>query len=336
MLLRNWEIFDPSDTSGKYAADIENYNMVTKAIKNKYGALGKIRLVNMQMAKDLNGRPIPPCTLPLTARDGLTEWAYTENAGNIRRTKEGVVTLNRKSKLLRSGELMLDVNKDIDLLYFLFEKSQEIKKGRIKIDDIREIEAEKAKHERDAIKLKAAIWGEASPLSAEGTLRQVCHALGISNADKGTEDSLRLKLESFINSEDKKKNVRGMTTGNFLDFISMGDEVNRRGLVNKAVTRKIIEYTKMYGWVWKVSNETIVRVPEARFADKFAYLCEFFGNPANTEMFDKLVQEMAENGYFEDEQPYEEVKWLAKRYGIKVAQTGKKDLAKNIVEHFKA
>jgi hypothetical protein len=336
MLLINWEVFNPSDKSGKYEAEIKHYEMATKGIKNKYGSLGFVRFLNTQVADDLHGLPIPPCTLPLTARDGLVEWAYTENAGNIRRTKDGVVTLTRKSKMMKQGELNINVEKDIDLLYFIIEKSPLFKKGFIKIDDIREQQEEKVKKEKNAIKLKAAIYGEASPLTSEPMLRQVCHSLGISGADKATENALRIKLESFIDAENKRKDVRGMTTENFLEFINANDEIMRRGIVGKAVARKIVEFSKMHGWMWAASKETITRVPDARYSDKFPYLCEFFGNENNKEVFDALIRELCEQGYFEDEQPYEELKWLAKMYGIKTSQVNKTDLAGKIKENFKA
>jgi hypothetical protein len=102
------------------------------------------------------------------------------------------------------------------------------------------------------------------------------------------------------------------------------------------VQRKILDYTKMNGWIWGVSRSTVVRVPDTRYADRFAYLCEFFGNEANRETWDNLVRELSEQGYFEDEQPYEELKWLAKMYGIQVSQTKKTDLAGKIRDHFKA
>ena len=334
MLLINWQVFNTSDTSGKFAEEIKHYETATKGIRNKYGE--RIRFVNTQMAADLKGQSIPPATLPLVARDGLTEWAYTENTGNIRTTKDGHVTLTRKSKIMKQSELNVDLRKDIDLAYFIIEKSPLFKKGIIKIDDIREVQEEQGRKERDAIKLKNAIWGEASPLTAEGTLRQVCAALGIVGADKGTETALRIKLEGHIEAENKKKNVHAMTTANFLDFINMGDEIQRRGIVGKAVSRKILDYTKMNGWIWGVSRATVVRVPDTRYVDRFAYLCEFFGNEANREVWDNLVKELSEQGYFEDEQPYEELKWLAKQYGIGVSQTKKTDLAGKIRDHFKA
>ena len=335
MLLRNWEIFDPSDVSGKYAADIEHYTKATKGIKNKYGSMGFIRFVNTQVAADLKGQPIPPCTVPLVAREGLTEWAYTQNVGNIRRSDKGIVSLTRKSLIMKTGDLNVDVEKDIDLAYFLIEKSPLFKKGTIKIDDVREREEAEVKAKRDAIKLNSAIYGDASPLSSEGTLRQVCSALGISGADKATDSALRIKLEGFIGAENKKHDVRAMTTENFLDFINMGEEVNKRGIVGKAVQRKVIEYSKMRGWHWGTSQETIVRVPETRVGDKFAYLCEYYGSESNAEAFDGLIKELTESGYFQDDQPHEEMKFLAKRYGIKIAQTSKKELAEKIVEHFK-
>lgn len=336
MLLVNWEVFNTSDKSGKFAEEIKDYELKTNFLKKKYGQLGFVRFLNTQMADDLKGLPIPPCTLPLVARDNLTEWAYTENTGNIRTTKDGHRTLTRKSKIMKQGELIVDVNKDTDLLYFIVEKSPLFKKGNIKIDDIREQQEEKVQKEKNAIRLKAAIYGEASPLTSEPMLRQVCLALGISGADKATEASLRIKLESFIWAENKRKDVRGMTTENFLDFIAMNDEVMRRGIIGKAVARKIMEYTKQHGWIWGVSRTTVVRVPDTRYSDKFPYLCEFFANEANRETWDALVKELVEQGYFEDEQPYEELKWLAKLYGIKVSQTSKTDLAGKIKENFKA
>ena len=334
MLLINWEVFNTSDTTGKHAKEIEHYEKATKGIRNKYGQY--VRFVNTQVAKDLQGQPIPPCTLPLVARDGLTEWAYTDSSGNIRTTKDGRVTLTRKSKIMQHGELMVDLNKDIDLAYFIIEKSQMLKKGLIKIDDVREQQEEKVRKEKDAIKLKAAIYSDASPLTSEPMLRQVCHSLGISGADKATEAGLRIKLEAFIEAEDKKKDVKAMTTANFLEFINMADEVNRRGIVGKAVARKLIEYTKMHGWIWAISRNTIVRVPDTRYGDRFAYLCEFFGNEANKEVWDALVKELVESGYFEDDQPYDELKWLAKMYGIPVAQTKKTELAGKVRDYFKA
>ena len=334
MLLVNWEVFNTSDTEGKYAEEIKHYEKATKGIRNKYGST--IRFVNMQVAKDLKGQPIPPCTLLLVARDGLTEWAYTENSGNVRIMKDGHKTLSRKSIIMQHGELNVNLDTDIDLAYFIIEKSSQFRKGYIAIDDVREKQEEIVRKEKDAIKLKAAIYGDASPLTSEPTLRQVCHSLGISGADKATEAGLRIKLEAFIEAEDKRKDVRGMTTANFLEFINMADEVNRRGIVGKAVARKILDYTKMHGWIWAVSRNTVVRVPDTRYGDRFAYLCEFFANEANKETWDALVKELAEQGYFEDDQPYDELKWLAKMYGIPISQIKKTELAGKIREHFRA
>lgn len=333
MLLINWEVFT-SDPNKFDKELIDNYENTTKYLKKHYGS--GIRFVNTHVADDLKGQPFPPCTIPLVARDGLTEWAYTENSGNIRRTKDGHMTLTRKSKIMKQGELNVDLNKDIDLAYFIYEKSPMFKKGIIKIDDVREKEEEKVRKERDAIRLKNAIYGEASPLTSEPMLRQVCHSLGIAGADKDPENRLRIKLENYIEGENKKHDVHAMTTANFLELINMGDEVHKRGIVGKAVSRNVLDYTKMNGWIWGTSRTTLVRVPDSRYADRFAYLCEYLGNEANKEAWDALMKTLAEQGYFEDEQPYEELKWLAKMYGIGISQTKKTELAGKIRDHLKA
>jgi hypothetical protein len=335
MLLLNGELFNPNDGTEKFPAEKEHYKLATKGIKNKYGEMGHVRFVSTQMAEDLHGQPIPPSLIPMVAHDGMNEWMWTEGMANVRTRKDGVRTLWRKSMQMPQGALNVSVENQMDLLYFIIEKSPMLKKGWIRIDDIREAEEAKVRKEKDAIRLKAAIYGEASPLSSETMLRQTCHALGIAGADKDTDNRLRIKLESFIDGENKKNDVRAMGTANFLDFLQMGDELHRRGIVNKAITRKVIEYTKMHGWMWASSKNTIVRVPDTRIQDKFAYLCEWLAGEKQKEVFDDLVKALAESGYFEDEQPYEEIKWLAQRYGLPVSQTKKKDLAEKIAEHIK-
>ncbi len=335
MLLLNWELFNPNDTSGKNAAEIEDYKLKTGWLRREYGPLGAVRIVSTQMANDLKGAPIPMVLFPLVAKDGMAEWAYTENMGNVRKTRDGNTTLWRKSMQMAHGQLMIDVEKDIDLLFFITQKSPLYRAGQIRIDDAREAEAKKVKNEKNAIKLKAAIYGDSSPLSSEATLRQVAHALGITGADKSGENALRIKLEAFIETENKKHEPRAMTTDNFLDFINAGESVIKRGIVGKAVSRKLIDYSTMHGWHWAETKETIVRVSPTRVGDKFAFLCEFYTNEANKAAWEMLLRSLAESGYFEDDQPYEEIKYLAKSLGMKVSQTNKTELASKVADALK-
>ena len=337
MLLRNWEIFDPKIDGSKYPDDAKDYEMRTKGILNKYGELGFVRIVSTQMANDLQGQPIPPLFVPLIARNGLIEWAYTPNVANIKKNdKTGGVSLAKKSLKMMHGEINIDVRKDVDLLYFLLHKSDMITKGILKIDDVREKEAAAVKAKKDAIKLNAAIYSDSSPLSSEATLTQVCQALGILNVDKMTEDSKRIKLEAYVMAEDKKNDPKAMNTDRFLEFINAGETMTRRAIVNKAIQRKLIGWSPRYGWHWTSSNETVVRVPETRVPDKFAYLCEYYTSDANKEAWDKLLRELVEAGYFEDDQPYDEMKYLAGYFGLKIAQKKKKELAEEITEMIKA
>jgi hypothetical protein len=369
MLLLNGKIFDPaSKLDDEMVAARAHYLECVKQLRNKFGKYGQIKLVRRKgLKKNPTGlyEPVPMIIFPAkvhtnvqfasnaTGKDrdqygGMETWSYS--AENPVR-KDGEYQCVPKSIKVATYELALDLEKDIELIYFLLFKCPQvyypeainkygkIKKGELIIDDKDEREARIAEGRKAAAKLNHAIYGDkTSPLFEVSTLRATAAAWGVEGAlsEKATEDEVRNNLFADVERQQKVKETTGTGRGieEFLDFVNYDDIIKARALVLHAIDAGIIQYDKVkFTYIYESTGTPLLIVPEKAKGEKFDYLCQFLLAKTNAPAWEKLRKEVITPEFMKG-QPFTWIKWLAEIEELPIAGKSEKDLRAALVERY--
>jgi len=369
MLLLNGKIFDPaSKQEDDMVAARYHYLECVKQLRNRFGKYGYIKLVRRKGLKiNPTGlyEPVPMIIFPAKvhtsvqfatnastkdkdAYGGMETWSYS--AENPLR-KDGEYQCVPKSIKVATYELLLDLEKDIEFIYFLLYKCPQVyypeavnkygkrKSGELMIDDKDEREARIAEGRKAASKLNNAIYGgKESPLFEESTLRATAAAWGIEGAlsATATEDEVRNHLFADVEKQQKAKESTGTGRGidEFLDFVSYDDAIKARALILHAIDAGIIQYDRVkYTYVYESTGTPLLIVPEKAKNEKFDYLCKFLLAPTNAPAWEKFRKEVVTPEFMKG-QSFVWIKWLAEIEGLPLASKSEKDLRAALVERY--
>lgn len=213
MLYVNNKFLDLNNPAPEFAEIASDFHTKTAALRDKFGK--SVTLLSRKQPK-LNAtgiiEPVANATIPLhiaiSGKHGREEWLYCEVAPEI---KDGIVNVQENQKIVRYGELAIDLETDPDLAYFLLEKHSMIKKGRYVVVDFESDEKKKADRRSKEVRLSNAIYGENTQLNLDlGYLRMVSKRWGIGNADSLSKSALQNALYDNVLASDSKKGARTM------------------------------------------------------------------------------------------------------------------------------
>jgi hypothetical protein len=369
MLLLNGKIFDASSkVEDDMVAARAHYLECVKYLRDKFKNYGHIKLVRRKGLKiNPSGlyEPTPMIIWPAkihtsvqfatkaTTRDrdaygGMETWAYSAESPI---KKDGEYICVPKSLKNATYEWPLDLEKDIELIYFLLYKSPMVyfpdainkygkrKSGELIIDDKDEREARIADGRKAAAKLNTAIYGDqTSPLYDVSALRSAAAAWGVEGVltDAVTEDEVRNLLYADVEQKQKVKENTGVGKGveDFLDFLNYDDMIRSRALVLDAIDRKIVLWDAVkFTYVYGSTNVPLMIVPEKNKHRKFDALCDFLLAPTNNAAWEKFRKEVINPEVIKGK-TFPWVKWLAGIEEIPVASKSEKDLRQALVERY--
>jgi hypothetical protein len=369
MLLLNGKIFDPaSKLDDDMVAARAHYLECVKQLRLKFGKYGYVKLVRRKGLKinptglyEPVGMLIFPAKVHTSVQfasnasgkdkdqyGGMETWSYS--AENPLR-KDGEYQCVPKSMKVATYEMLLDLEKDIERIYFLLYKCPQvyypdainkygkIKKGELIIDDKDEREARIADGRKAAAKLNHAIYGDkTSPLFETSTLRATAAAWGIEGAlsEKATEDEVRNNLFADVERQQKAKESTGTGRGidEFLEFINYSDAIKARALVLHAIDKGIIQYDRVkYCYIYETTGNPLLIIPEKAKHEKFDYLCNFLLQPSNAPAWEKLRKEVITPEFMKG-QPFTWIKWLAEIEELPIAAKSEKELRGALVERY--
>jgi hypothetical protein len=209
----------------------------------------------------------------------------TENGAEVWRYAEQVIIDNGgkkryvPKKFRFNGARFLERN-DIELIYFLLNKSEHCKGGKnqgrmVKFvfeDLVTEAEKKAEKKELET-KIGMLLYNKDMGLSEE-RLRLVAKAYFIKNVDELTLPQVKILLEAEIH-----KSKSG--ADKFFDMVNADEELNSRASIQKAVDMKLLVYDlDKKAWGWKTAEgkiEQICKVPPTETPNDALYKT-FMGN----------------------------------------------------------
>lgn len=354
MLILNGKLFDPaSKMEDEMVSARAHYLECVKALNDRYKKYGYLKLVRRKpIQKNKTGllEPIPaiifpakvhiPAQFSLKAKQnerdqygGMETWAYSKGSP-IR--KDGEYIHTPQSIKVFTQEMVLFLDRDIELIYFLLYKSQSVyypeavekygkrSGGDFILDDKDERERRIADGRKLASKLNAAIYGDkSSPLYEESTLRAVAAAWGVEGSldEKATDDEVRNMLFADVEAKQKEKEKTGAGKGveEFLEFINYDDAIRARALIIDAIDRKLVVYDKVkFTYIYASSNQPLLIIPDKAKTRKFDYLCDYLLSAPNAVAWEKFRREVIDVTYL-DNRDFKWIKWLAKIEDIPVA-----------------
>jgi len=369
MLLLNGKIFDPaSKLDDDMVAARYHYLECIKDLRTRFGKYGFIKLVRRKGLKiNPTGyhEPVPMIIFPAkvhtsvqfatkaTAKDkdaygGMETWAYSAESPV---KKDGEYQCVPKSLKAVGYDWMLDLEKDVELIYFLLFKSSTVyypdainkygkrKAGELIIDDKDEREARISDGRKAASRLNHAIYGDqTSPLYETSTLRAAAAAWGVEGAlnETSTEDEVRNLLYADVERQQKAKESTGLGKGidDFLEFLNYDDIIRARALVLDAIDRGVLLYDKVkFTYVYASTNVPLLIVPEKYKHRKFDALCDFLLAPTNATAWEKFRKEVINPEVIKGKD-FKWVKWIAGIEEIPVASKSEKDLRAALVERY--
>ena len=361
MLILNGKIFNAdSQAEDSMKTARQHYLECVKAIREKYGKYGYVKLVRRKPIKrNASGLldPIPMLIFPARVHvnaqfatktsqadkdkfGGMETWEFSL-ATPIK--KDGDYRSNPKSMKFPTQEKTYSLNSEMDLIYFMLYKSHQVyypeavqkygkrSGGELMVDDKDERERIVAEGRKSEAKLNHAIYGDQeSPLYDENSLRSIAAAWGLESAldEKVTPDEVRnLLYEDVLQKQRKReKDKKGKGTDDFLDFIQYDELIYARALILDGITRRIIKYDMpKFTYVYADTDTPLVIVPEKHRGRKFDYLCDYVLAKTNGVVWEKLRKEIISADYI-DAHDFKWVKWLGRVEDLPISGKSEKDI----------
>lgn len=341
MLICNEKILNHNaqkgDDSGHYELKVD-YKRLQSELKKAHGPI--IRLVRPGVFKKNSSglmEPVPHMTVNLKTNrvndKGESEyWLY---ADSMPKKKDGAYVLSRTAKFMGS-DMVLSVQEDMDLLYFLVRLSEQYKRGEFIIDDPKAIARAKADVERNKAAVNAALFGSLSPLADDEKLKNVAASWGMSKVDEKTGDQIRLEFTGLLEMMDKekKRNHRAKGTKEFLESLgNIDDEMRKRGLIKRGEDRKYIRYDgKTFKYVVSETNDELLYIPSDKLISRFDHLCDYMFREANTVKWNNLKKVIIDESFINDITRIEDLRWLCREENINQKQKSLDSLKSELKE----
>jgi len=211
MLFLNNKLVNFENPAPEHQKVADDYHTKVKELKSRFGT--SVTVISRKTPRvNSTGlvEPISNSTIPLNVavigKNGREEWLYCENIPEI---KDGVAIPETRQRIVRYGELLINLEEEPDFAYFFLEKHGMIKKGKYHIVDEEATERAKAAKRIEETKLSDAIYGEASQLNIDiNFLRLIAKRWGIGNADNLTKAVLQNMLFDTVGATSAKKEGR--------------------------------------------------------------------------------------------------------------------------------
>ena len=274
--------------------------------------------------------PTQPMIVPMNADivgdAGKELWQYC--SGRAKLLPNGLWEATGKRSKFITDSVIVDLEKDPELAFFLYYKSAIVKGGQLKVHDPdaeARAEGDKARMELD---LQTALY---STLSDETQLVNVALAYELDTRNKHA-DTIRKDLRDKVLAGEVKKRsdptARGVTE--FLEDLKVTDSVRMRSLLQVAtMEKKLVCPLNIY----RSGENEIARVPQYEMHRKQDWLAQHLLNPANRQKLQDLLKDVITKDYL-DKKDDKEYFWLARMMGVKVDFRSKEDIKEDVYKLF--
>ncbi len=323
MLLLNKQRLEPgaaNDEKDPQYQAAKFYLEGTKRLRETYGRF--IRFIDPKQPRhtrgaNARGEDIPKMKEPDTiTRIPLSATYVDENRGSERWScclgepvihPNGQYDIGTIRAITVTSDKVVDMNRDMDLAFFLAYISPFTRSKVLKIDNPKEDAKRLGDKKRAQVQREMAIW---SMLTDEDKLRTMASAYGVPRVHEKEPDVIRMELEKILSSNDERRKsdltVRGTTE--FLEEMKVEDSVLLRAFIQDAIDQKSLVY-KING-NWQVGERVIYKVPDSAVDKKFDYLCNYLAS--NKDKLKDLLSDLITQEYLDNIKDQRVYTWLAK------------------------
>lgn len=323
---------DENDPVHPYAVE---YQRGVERLKKEYGdTITFVRPGYPKRTKGLNSRgrevmlkePTQPMIVPYNADVvgdlGKEYWQYC--VGKAKPVAGGLWEPTGKRSRFVTNNVIVNIDDDPELAFFLYYKSAIVKGGQLKVydpDAEARAEGDKARKELD---LQTALY---STLSDETQLVNVALAYEI-DIRKKHPDTIRQALKDKVLAGEKKKKsdptARGVTE--FLEDLKVTDSVRMRSLLQFAVMEnKLVCPLNIY----RSGENEIARVPQYEMHRKQDWLAQHLLNSANRQKLQDLLKDVVTKDYL-DKKDDKEYFWLARMMEVETNFKSKQEIKEKV------
>lgn len=256
--------------------------------------------------------PDIPMSIPLKAyatlgKLGKHQWACCLDSPTI--LPNGLWDLGRKRTMPIKVDVLININEEPDLAFFLFRVSPFVRRGLLKVVDPVKDDAEIGEAEMLIMKRKYAIW---NMLQDEDKLKTMARAYGVANVDTKQPNAIRKELEAQLEKNDGLKRTNSIIKGTleFEEEMKISDSVLLRNFIQKAVDEKKI--TCGANGIWKIGDKQVAQVPVTDIKRKVEWLSIYLMRGDNVEKLQEFLRDLINKEYLDSITDKKEFVWLAK------------------------
>lgn len=208
----------------------------------------------------------------------------------------GLWDMGSKKAMTIKEDLLVNVNEEPDLAFFLYKVSPFVRRGLLKVADPKKDDEEMGEAERELTERKYAVW---NMLADEDKLRTMARAYGVAGIDNKQPNAIRKELETTLEKNDvlRKQNPAVRGTREFLEEMRVTDGVLLRAFIQKAIDDKKLS-ANINGW-WKIGDKQIVQVPQNELKRRLDYLCNYLSSGSNTERLQEFMRDLVNKDYLD-------------------------------------
>jgi len=331
LLVNKKRLTDPENAEAK-----KEYEIAVAEIRKEYGEKGFITLVRpgypSRDKKTGYVLPTPPMVVPYERmvsgpETGQVLWSYCASAPKLQ--PNGLYDISTRSKQIEDS-LGIDINKDIDLAFYILYKSGLIKNQLLEVYDPGKEARKKGEETRQRLLIESAIW---QTLNDDKELRLVASAWGIDHVYTKEPDAVRVELQALLEKREKQRRddptIKGVEA--FLASMKEKDSIKAQSVLKRLVDNGSLVYNKDSRKYLVGANE-IVSVPLSESEQPFAFLCRRMEKKPN-EMI-SLFKETFNNKFVESIGEYDIYIWLAKLVNVSFFGKKQEELMKEVKEAF--
>lgn len=260
--------------------------------------------------------PSPPMRVPLAAKsfnkNGAMEiWEYCAGAPKLLPNNLWEATGTRGKSV--TDNLVINLNNDPELAFFMYYKSPFIKGGELAVDDPAAAAKMKGDKARAELDLQTALY---ATLQDENQLRVVAQGYGLERVDKEHPDLIRERLRGVVISGEVKKRSDPSARGikEFLDELKVTDSVRMRSLLMTAIDGGKITWTA--NGIAKIGERDICKVPLEAIDRKVDFVSNHLLNKANQPKLQDLLKDLVNKEYLDKITDEKTFSWLARAMSL--------------------
>lgn len=217
-----------------------------------------------------------------------------------------------KSKTIKE-DILVNINEEPDLAFFLYKISPFVKRKLIKVADPVADDSELGEAERELTERKYAVW---NMLSDETKLKRMARAYGVASVDTKQPNAIRKELEQVLEKNDKLKRQNPAIKGvkEFIEEMKVTDALLLRAFIQKSIDDKKLEYRP--DGRWRIGDKIVVQVPASEMSKKNDYLCNYLMAGNNSDKYQEFIKDLINKEYLDGITDKKEWHWLSKVSGF--------------------